>query len=49
MPRGRPRKDIADDETQAKRNYQRDYQQARKDKITQLTTDIKNVKKILKK
>jgi hypothetical protein len=49
MPRGRPRKDIADDETQAKRNYQRDYQQARKDKITQLTTDIKKCEEDLKK
>ena len=41
MPRGRPRKEVADDDTQAKRVYQRDYQQARKTKITELTADIK--------
>jgi anthranilate/para-aminobenzoate synthase component II len=50
MPgRGRPRKEIADDETQAKRVYQRDYQEARKTKITELTADIKKCETELKK
>jgi len=49
MPRGRPRKEVADDETQAKRVYQRDYQQARKTKITELTADIKKCETDLKK
>ncbi len=49
MPRGRPRKEVADADTQGKRDYQRNYQQSRKDKITQLTTDIKECEKDLKK
>ena len=49
MPRGRPRKEVADDDTQAKRVYQRDYQQARKTKITELTADIKKCETDLKK
>jgi uncharacterized membrane protein YcaP (DUF421 family) len=49
MPRGRPRLQQADDDTQAKRDYQRQYQQARKDKITQLTTDIQRCEDDLKK
>lgn len=49
MPRGRPRKEVADDDTQAKRDYQRNYQEARKTKITQLTTDIKTCETELKK
>tara|TARA_R100000742_G_C4277546_1_gene99532 strand:+ start:1141 stop:1443 length:303 start_codon:yes stop_codon:yes gene_type:complete len=49
MPRGRPRKPIADDDTQAKRNYQREYQEARKTKITELTADIKKCETELKK
>lgn len=49
MPRGRPRLQTADDDTQAKRDYQRQYQQARKDKITALTADIKQCETDLKK
>lgn len=50
MPRGRPRKEVADDEdTQKKRVYQRDYVQARKTKITELTADIKKCETELKK
>jgi uncharacterized protein (DUF342 family) len=49
MPRGRPRLDRADDDTQAKRDYQRQYQEARKTKITQLTADIKKCETDLKK
>jgi hypothetical protein len=49
MPRGRPRKEVADDDTQAKRDYQRQYQEARKNKITQLTTDIQRCQDDLKK
>ena len=49
MPRGRPRKEVADDDTQAKRVYQRDYQEARKTKITELTADIKKCETELKK
>ena len=50
MPRrGRPRLEQADDDTQAKRDYQREYQEARKTKITQLTQDIKECEKDLKK
>ena len=49
MPRGRPRLQQADDDTQAKRDYQRNYQEARKQKITQLTADIKKCENDLKK
>jgi hypothetical protein len=49
MPRGRPRLEQADADTQAKRDYQREYVQARKTKITQLTTDIKRCETDLKK
>jgi len=49
MPRGRPRKEVADDDTQAKRDYQRNYQEARKTKITELTADIKKCETDLKK
>ena len=50
MPRrGRPRLEVADDDTQAKRDYQREYQEARKQKITQLTADIKKCEKDLQK
>ena len=50
MPgRGRPRKEIADDDTQAKRVYQREYVAARKTKITELTADIKKCETDLKK
>ena len=46
--RGRPRLQPADDDTQAKREYQRNYMQSRKDKITQLTTDIQRCEDDLK-
>mgnify|MGYP003114509290 CR=1 FL=1 len=49
MPRGRPRLQPADDDTQAKRNYQRNYMEARKQKITDLTADIKKCETDLKK
>ena len=49
MPRGRPRLQPADEDTQAKRVYQRDYVQARKTKITQLTADINKCQDDLKK
>jgi hypothetical protein len=49
MPRGRPRLQPADDDTQAKRIYQRDYVQARKTKITELTADINKCQEDLKK
>ena len=49
MPRGRPRLQPADDDTQAKRDYQRNYQEARKTKITELTADIKKCETDLKK
>jgi len=49
MPRGRPRLQQADDDTQSKRDYQRNYQEARKQKITQLTADIKKCEKDLQK
>lgn len=49
MPRGRPRKELADDDTQAKRDYQRNYQEARKTKINELTADIKKCETDLKK
>jgi len=49
MPRGRPRLQPADEDTQAKRVYQRDYVQARKTKITELTADIKKCETDLKK
>ena len=50
MPRrGRPRLEQADDDTQAKRDYQREYQEARKQKIKQLSADIKKCENDLKK
>jgi len=49
MPRGRPRKEVADADTQSKRDYQRNYQEARKTKITELTADIKKCETDLKK
>lgn len=50
MPRGRPRLlPSTDDDTQAKRRYQREYQESRKNKITQLTADIKTCENDLKK
>ena len=48
-PKGRPRKEVADDATQKKRDYQRNYQNARKRKITELTNDIKKCQEDLKK
>lgn len=48
-PKGRPRKATADEATQAKRDYQRNYQDARKAKITELTADIKKCQDDLKK
>ena len=48
-PKGRPRKEVADDATQKKRDYQRNYQTARKNKITELTEDIKKCQDDLKK
>ena len=47
-PKGRPRKATADEATQAKRDYQRNYQEARKAKITELTADIKKCQADLK-
>lgn len=49
MPRGRPRLQQADADTQAKRDYQREYQEARKQKINQLTADIRKCENDLKK
>ena len=49
MPRGRPRLLPADADTQAKRDYQREYQEARKQKINQLTADIRKCENDLKK
>ena len=49
MPRGRPRLQQADADTQAKRDYQREYQEARKQKIKQLSADIKKCENDLKK
>lgn len=48
-PKGRPRKEAADDATQKKRDYQRNYQETRKAKITELTADIKKCQEDLKK
>ena len=48
MPRGRPRKEVADEDTQKKRDYQRTYQESRKAKITELTDDIKKCETELK-
>jgi len=48
-PKGRPRKEVADDATQKKRDYQRNYQETRKTKITELTADIKKCQEDLKK
>jgi len=48
-PKGRPRKETADEATQKKRDYQRNYQTARKNKITELTADIKKCEADLKK
>lgn len=47
--RGRPRAPASDDATQKKRDYQRNYQTARKNKITELTADIKKCEADLKK
>lgn len=49
MPRGRPRLTPADQDTQKKRDYQRTYQQARKDTISKLSEDIKKCQEDLKK
>ena len=46
---GRPRKEIADETTQKKRDYQRKYQETKKAKITELTADIEKCQKDLKK
>ena len=48
-PKGRPRKEVADDATQKKRDYQRNYQEARKAKINELNADIKKCQEDLKK
>lgn len=48
-PKGRPRKEAADDATQKKRDYQRNYQETRKIKIAELTADIKKCQEDLKK
>ena len=48
-PKGRPRKEAADEATQKKRDYQRNYQETRKAKITELTADIKKCQEDLKK
>jgi len=48
-PKGRPRKEIADDATQKKRDYQRNYQTARKNKLSELTEEIKKCQDDLKK
>jgi len=48
-PKGRPRKEVTDEATQKKRDYQRNYQEARKAKITELTADIKKCQEDLKK
>ena len=47
--RGRPRAPASDEKTQKKRDYQRNYQTARKTKITELTADIKKCEADLKK
>tara|TARA_R110001592_G_C13031045_1_gene738388 strand:+ start:766 stop:1035 length:270 start_codon:yes stop_codon:yes gene_type:complete len=47
-PKGRPRKEAADEATQKKRDYQRNYQETRKAKITELTADIKKCQADLK-
>lgn len=47
--RGRPRAPASDEKTQKKRDYQRNYQTARKNKITELTADIKKCEADLKK
>jgi len=48
--RGRPRKETATDEaTQKKRDYQRTYQESRKNKITELNEKIKECEDDLKK
>ena len=47
--RGRPRAPASDEKTQKKRDYQRNYQTARKSKITELTADIKKCEADLKK
>ena len=48
-PKGRPRMLVADEATQKKRDYQRNYQEAKKTKITQLTADIEKCETDLKK
>ena len=48
-PKGRPRKEAADEATQKKRDYQRNYQETRKIKIAELTADIKKCQEDLKK
>jgi len=48
-PKGRPRKETADEATQKKRDYQRNYQTARKNKISELTEEIKKCEEDLKK
>lgn len=48
-PKGRPRKEVADESTQKKRDYQRNYQEARKAKIVELNADIKKCQEDLKK
>lgn len=47
--RGRPRKEAADTATQKKRDYQRTYQEGRKEKMTELTAKIKECEDDLKK
>ncbi len=48
-PKGRPRMVVADEATQKKRDYQRNYQESRKNKITELTADIQKCEADLKK
>ncbi len=48
-PKGRPRAEMADEKTQKKRDYQRNYQAGRKTKIAELTEDIKKCQDDLKK
>lgn len=47
-PKGRPRSEVADKETQKKRDYQRNYQAERKNKIAELTADINKCQAELK-
>ena len=48
-PKGRPRAPTADEATQKRRDYQRNYQTARKNKLSELTEEIKKCEEDLKK